>query len=298
VSGVPVTDEVNRIYAGEIRLCRKPVFIVGAPRSGTTALARALASHSDFWTSRETLFLSSLFGGGRIETDFERWIERPGISWLRAQNVDRSEFLSYVGLGFNALFTSRSEGRRWIDHTPHHAFMVDVLAEMFPGASFLHIVRDGRAAVHSMLNLVNTLTEERRSQMQAGYFLPDWTRNFEAACSIWRESVEAAAAACERHPDRFLTVSYTRLATSPEEAFSEILDFLGAAFEDAPADYWSSTKQGSSFRGAAENEARLASGSRRWAEWLPEERAVFADLAGPTMVKHGLAGEGELDPGT
>jgi hypothetical protein len=296
-----VPDEVRRIYSGEIRLCREPVFIVGAPRSGTTALAWALARHRDFWTSAETLILDSLFGDGRIDREIQRWLDRPSASWLRAENVGRPEFLAYLGVGLNALFTSRSGGKRWIDHTPHHVFMVDVLAEMFPGASFLHVLRDGRAAVHSMLNIEQTLGEDKRARMRDGDFLPEWSRSFLSACVIWQYSVDAAMAACERHPDRCLSLSYAELATAPERAFRELLDFLDARYEDGPAEHWrrrDELRARSSFSAEAAGEAMLASGRRRWAEWSPEERATFAEVAGATMVKHGLAREGELDAST
>ena len=50
------------------------------------------------------------------------------------------------------LLTRTSNGRRWIDQTPANTLVVDRLAEMFPGARFLHILRDGRRVVHSMIN--------------------------------------------------------------------------------------------------------------------------------------------------
>ena len=86
--------------------CPNPVFVIGAPRSGTTVLARALNRHPDFWASDETLFMPALFGGGRVESEIERWTSRPRGSWLRRQNVSREEFLSYLGMGLNALFTN------------------------------------------------------------------------------------------------------------------------------------------------------------------------------------------------
>ena len=46
-------------------------------------------------------------------------------------------------MGANALFSSRSGGKRWIDQTPYYVFMTEVLVRMFPGL-FLHVLRDGR----------------------------------------------------------------------------------------------------------------------------------------------------------
>src|SRR6266705_5433281 len=88
--------------------CQNPVFVIGSPRSGTTVLAGVLAKHPDFWAFDETLFMPALFGGGRVEGEIEWWTSRPKGPWLRRQN-----------------------GKRWIDHTPHHALMAEALAAMF-----------------------------------------------------------------------------------------------------------------------------------------------------------------------
>ena len=287
----------GRLYDGDVPLCRDPVFVVGAPRSGTTALARALAAHTGFWASEETYILYSLFGDGRVEREFDRWLHRPSPSWFRRQEVGRAEFMAHLGLGLNALFSSRSGGKRWIDHTPHYVFMVETLAALFPGAFFVHIVRDGRAVVHSMLRVENTLSGEMRERMSATKFLPTWTHSFRDACKMWRESVAAAAAAEERCPDRFLSIRHEELGGDAPRAFRTVLEFLGARVEQGPARYWSSTRINSSFGRAAGDEAALrrASAEERWRTWSPDERRLFVDQAGDELVRLGYASADELE---
>src|SRR6266487_3057314 len=128
-----------------------PIFIIGSPRSGTTILAWSLAQHSQLWTSDESQILWDLFGDGRLNKNYQRE-GRPDGSWLRKQGIEKAEFLEFLGLGLNALFTSRSEGKRWIDQTPFYTLMVDDLVSLFPGAFFIHILRDGRAVVNSMIH--------------------------------------------------------------------------------------------------------------------------------------------------
>src|SRR5262249_28161808 len=100
-----------------VQVCPNPVFVIGSPRSGTSALAWALAQHSQFWTSGESHVLKVLFAGGWAEHAFER-ARKPPKSWFQNQHVGATEFVRFVGLGINALFTSRSRGRRWVDQTP------------------------------------------------------------------------------------------------------------------------------------------------------------------------------------
>src|SRR5262249_8717023 len=132
-------------------ICCNPVFIIGSPRSGTKILARSLAKHTRLWTSSaESNFLYHLFGGGHLENAFQTAGSRPSRphgTWLAKEGVAKSEFFRFVGLGLNALYASRSGGKRWIDHTPLYTLMVDTLSELFPGARFLHILRDGRRVV-------------------------------------------------------------------------------------------------------------------------------------------------------
>src|SRR5918995_5110059 len=167
----------------QLQLCPHPVFIIGAPRSGTSILGWSLAHHNQLWTSRESHILDDLFGNDRFYEAFKRAKSLPGGTWLQEQDVERDEFLKYLGLGLNALFTSRSQGRRWIDNTPSYTLMVDVLADMFPGAVFLHILRDGRRVVHSMMNFANRLADAHIADYVRTKQLPSWaTVDFREMC--------------------------------------------------------------------------------------------------------------------
>src|SRR5208283_4344638 len=69
--------------------CPDPVFILGAPRSGTTALAWSLAQHSSLWTSGESYILWELFGHQRGRTGLETIFQTAEVlatgSWLTAE---------------------------------------------------------------------------------------------------------------------------------------------------------------------------------------------------------------------
>src|SRR2546428_139660 len=99
----------SQIDFSQVQVCRNPVFVIGSFRSGTSALASSLGQHSAFWYSSETNFVCALFS--RLDLDD---VYRRGDYWLHKQGVTREEFFEYVGLGINALFTSRSMGKRWI----------------------------------------------------------------------------------------------------------------------------------------------------------------------------------------
>lgn len=258
-------------------LCASPIFIIGSPRSGTTALGWALAEHSQLWTSPESQILVDLFGGGQLDKNYQR-AERPG-SWLVRQGIAKDEFLQFVGIGFNALFTRLSQGKRWIDHTPYHTLMVADLAAMFPGALFLHMLRDGRRVVHSMINRKVEVT---------------WRDDFAGACATWRRYVEAALEAQARYPTRCLTVKNEDLCLRPESSFRAIFSFLGIDEEPAPATFFHTQRINSSFSKAQRDEATNMILSRPWPGWSGEQRRVFLAEAGDLMIKCGFATEAEL----
>jgi GT2 family glycosyltransferase len=272
-------------------VCPNPVFIIGSPRSGTSILAHSLAQHPDFWTEAESDILFYLLGQGHLEKAFQTSRSRPDGAWLGRQGVDQREFLSYLGLGLNALFTSRSGGRRWVDQTPLYTLVVDLLADLFPGAYFLHILRDGRRVVHSMVNFSGAFrNEETENRMEEAGRLPAWTRDFHDACRTWSRFVNIAMEFADRLPERVLTVRNEHLAADPEGGFRQILSFLGASYEPAPAHFFATHRINSSFRDKG------ADGSPRdpWRDWTSEQQTIFEAQAGPTMETHGLIGESRL----
>src|SRR5256714_322108 len=213
--------------------CDNPIFIIGSPRSGTSILAWSLAQHSRLWTSDESDILYHLFGDDSVDIAFRTSIERSDGNWLKKQAVEPAEFTSYLGLGLNALFTSRSKGRRWIDQAPTYTYMIDGLARMFPGAFFIHLVRDGRRVVNSMI--------------KSGFEVP-WARDFRLACQTCRQSVELSLAFSEKAAARCLTVCNEDLLQQPARSFRKILRFIRADYESAPARYFKNNRINSRYQ--------------------------------------------------
>ena len=268
-------------------ICPNPVFVIGSPRSGTTVLAQSLSTHSELWASGESHVYSNLFANGRAELAFDRAMRLPGPTLLRVEKVTREEFLAYLGMGINALITSRSGGRRWIDHTPLYTRIVDTLAELFPGASFIHILRDGRSVVHSMLNFVDSRHSATVSRFAEETIA--WATDVQSACETWRDHVEGAMSFCDEHPDRATVVRYEELVATPQETFRRIHRFLGIADEDEPASFLASKRINSSF-----GDRPLSSGDELWTSWDEERRHVFAEVAAATMLKCGYSTPGSL----
>src|SRR5919106_3260445 len=263
-------------------ICRNPVFIIGSPRSGTTALAHALGQHPELWVSKESYVLHQLYGKGRVDRVWEHNWERATPSWLRAEGVDRDEFFGFLGLGLNALFSSRSQGRRWVDQTPLYTLMVDDLADMFPGASFLHIVRDGRSVVRSMTSFQDVFDDLQGEVLSDE--MPPWAGDFRLACETWADSVERAWRCEEAPPRRCLAIRNEDLAADRDAGFARIYRFLGVEPHDDPATSFGGRRINSSFRRGVSRPS-----DTDWDDWGIELRQAFVEIAGPAFVQAGYA---------
>jgi Sulfotransferase family len=277
-----------------LKLCEHPVFIVGSPRSGTTALAWSLARHPAFWSCGETQLLIDLFGDGRLESNYRRRTAPDG-SWLHEAAVRREMFLAYVGAGVNALITNRSRGLRWIDKTPGYTLMVDTVADLFPGAQFIHLLRDGRRVVHSMVNFAKHESRARYRNMRER-----WMTDFRAACRTWSDHVEAARRFEAERPERCLTVVSEELLRDSDLGFQCIFEYLGEPPDEASATAFRTHRMHSSFvpdpRNGEPNAAEVAKllGPSPWEQWTAKRRAMFLEEAGQTMLECALATSEEL----
>jgi hypothetical protein len=226
-----------------------------------------------------------VFGNGRAGGSWQRHRQRKTPSFLASSEVGRAEFLGFLGLGINALYTSRSGGLRWVDPTPLNTVMVEDLADMFPGAVFLDLVRDGRSVVRSMGRFRDNLETKKGPIPDAE--MPPWTQDFRSACETWKRYVDAGATFGAAHPDRCLRIRNEDLAANPVAGFAGIQEFLGIVPNDRPAAFFGKRRINSSFsEGPAEP---------GWEEWAPELRRTFAAIAGAALIGAGYVDAAELE---
>ena len=142
---------------------RAPVFIVGAPRSGTTLLRVILNRHpqlamfgieSQFF--RRVYARQAAFGDPADPRNRTRVVDAYlAIEPIRNMGLDLGvvrekmiqEGSSWSGL-FRAMLQANADlqGKRYAgEKTPVHALHVRTLCEWFPNCSIIHIVRDPRA---------------------------------------------------------------------------------------------------------------------------------------------------------
>ena len=129
----------------------RSVFLIGCPRSATSVFAWALAEHPDMWTGPEADFPYYFSSSGEIDRVWKLASSRKE-GWLASHRFDREEFWACLGLGIDHIFLRRSGGKRWVDSTSENTLVGPQLMLLFPHTQFIHIIRDGRLVVSSMIH--------------------------------------------------------------------------------------------------------------------------------------------------
>ena len=118
---------------------RRPVFIVGLPRSGTTLIEQVLASHSlihgagELRLAQQTLAaIPALLGRCGSPLDCVGYLDAPALRRLAEQHLER---LSVIG---------GSGAERIVDKMPENYLHLGLIATLFPKTVLIHCRRDLR----------------------------------------------------------------------------------------------------------------------------------------------------------
>jgi hypothetical protein len=107
----------------------------------------------------------------------------------------------------------------WGDQSPINTLYWSWVLKTFPNARYLHLLRDGRDAIASMVGTGRTTVK--------------------LATSRWISSVDNAVALQNRLPlAQFLEVRYEHLARSPAESLARVCGFVGIDYGDEMLDFW------------------------------------------------------------
>lgn len=195
------------------------VFVVGSPRSGTTFLAGAVGAQRGFVDLGEVR---------PVKASIPRWRQLPEAQAARElrATLERVRRLALV------------RELRPVEQTPEVSFVVGAAARAYPEGIFLHIIRDGRDVVCSLLEQ-GWLREGREGRDDAGrpygghvrgWVEPErqdeFLRASEAtrAAWAWRRYIGAARQA---PAERLLELRYEELAKEPLAVAERIAERLG-----------------------------------------------------------------------
>ena len=197
------------------RLIPSPVFLVGCARSGTSIFGEALAAHPDVAYFFE---LSPMWNAALPPRDDHR-LERSDATPDVARSVYESLAREAGGVDGDVL----------LEKNPKHVLRVAFLDRLFPWARLLHILRDGRDTVASLMF-------RNRGERWGHLEVPGWRELLErhpeknhVRCAYqWRDAVVTARREGRAlGEDRYLEVRYEDLVREPRKTLRRTLEFLG-----------------------------------------------------------------------
>ncbi|HEY1676521.1 MAG TPA: sulfotransferase [Candidatus Sulfotelmatobacter sp.] len=210
----------------------KPVFIVGAGRSGTTPLQLALNMHPRLGVYGETqaFFVYRKFASGPADARTRQVLNywTPLIAGcspyadlfddegMRARLASASNYAEIVNQIFGTL-AAREGKSRWGEKSPAHIFRLQEIRSSFPGAQVIHIIRDPRAVVCSSIKAFD--------QGQ----LNDW--NIYRVARYWLRCFKIhAQQQSETARGGYMLVRYEDFVLRPQETLQAIAAFLNIGF--------------------------------------------------------------------
>ena len=172
------------------------VFVVGAPRSGTTLIQTRIAAHSGFASiQRETGFFRPDFYSRGLGKSFSNW--------------------GGLVKNFEAFVKTNADELTFVEKTPQHVKNLRWLLRYFPNARVIHVFRDPR----------DCLASAQTNKNIKHYESP---RKF---ALYWNSCIKSRFQVAVQHP-RVKDISYEQLVSRPSEILAEIMIFLGAGLEN------------------------------------------------------------------
>jgi hypothetical protein len=193
------------------------VFVVGSPRSGTTFLATSLGAQPGLVDLGEVKPLKAAI---------------PELAKLSEQQA-AARFRRILELVRRLALVGHLRG---VEQTPETSFVLGAALRAYPAARAVHIVRDGRDVVCSLLER-GWLAATREGSDDAGlaygpqarfWVEPDRAEEFQTASEArraawaWRRYVSAARAV----PEQTLEIRYEELVSDPAAVAKQLAEHL------------------------------------------------------------------------
>ena len=223
----------------------RPIFILGAPCSGTSIFYRTFAKHPDLaWISNITKKVPSslwltrcimLFRNDHRPTEANNVWQK--FTSNKDEFLDQGDVTAAARKYFHRVVRNNLQifnKPRFVNKCPGNSVRIEFLKEVFPDAIFIHILRDGRAAAYSIL---------RARQRHAGNYWsvrpPGWQNLLDLpmveACGLqWKMIVETILQSAKKIPqEQFMQVRYEEFVARPAEILKKVAEKCGLVWQDS-----------------------------------------------------------------
>lgn len=243
----------------QLKDVKKPVFIVGTGRSGTTILGVAMSLH------REVGFLNEPKAMWHAIYHREDVIGNyaTGEARYRLGEQDASDDVVSRAHRLFGAYLGAVGASRVLDKYPELVFRIPFVRAIFPDARFVFLVRDGVDAVHSIESWSRRLGKRARGSVQDWWGLNNrkWrlmveqlvpeegllankageiaslTRHADMAAVEWIITMQEGLRQFEQNRDCFYMLRYEALVKNPVDELSSLLDFCDLRRDEVVLDF-------------------------------------------------------------
>jgi|GEM_PF-1486514 hypothetical protein len=212
-----------------------PIFVVGAPRSGTTLLTAMLSASNSIASGPETQFFNKLCSKQLLEaTSDKNWPEIAVklLTSLKLANQRVHELYNVSAIDLNSYLVVRKPSvnamleafvhsnqikklkNRWLEKTPNHLLHVDSLRRYYPKAKIIRIIRDPRDSALSMC----ALPWASKSVIENAALINEW---YGSSSSFFKHDINS------------ITIRYENLIQDAQIQLLSICEFIEEPFDEA-----------------------------------------------------------------
>lgn len=196
------------------------IFIIGAPRSGTT------------WLNHILCLTTKIKSFGNVEINlFDLYINfflterRKEIT--RAQNpelfqglncvFDDSQFEDFLKSMIYKVYSNlpnidSNKNNLIIDKNPNYSYHLETILKLIPNAIFIEVIRDGRDVCSSL----------KETKKKYGFGVKDGGNG----ALIWKKNLDACNKFKILHPEKIISVKYEDLVHNPFTPLLELFNFI------------------------------------------------------------------------
>jgi len=191
---------------------KRPIFVIGMFRSGTTLCEQILSSHSDVTGAGELKNINSI---SHAICNSKLHDKSPAS----LVNATQQHFIDGANSYLKTLDTHSTESKNIVDKMPANFFHVGLISRLFPNAHIIHMIREPRDVCLSMFfqRFGPQMTFSTDLEELADYHLA-----YQRVMQYWQEVLDI----------KILNVVYEDLVDNQEEMTRKMLEFCGLEWNE------------------------------------------------------------------
>jgi len=195
------------------------LFIVGAPRSGTTWLQRILGAHPavaslDHELTIFSRYVSPMMARYRSEQDgIDRGTRQQGLPLVLTEDDMHYWLEDLLVKSYSSVLATKQGATLVLDKHPNYAQYLDVIEDFLPNAKVVHLIRDGRNVAVSMMSV----------RKREGHS----PEEINSAAEIWRNFIVKAQTSHMSKTSRYMELRYEDLLKDGRPQVERVLEFAG-----------------------------------------------------------------------